>query len=757
MKREKLDDEQLLDVLRRKEESAGQYVWGQLGREREQALKEYHRQPYGNEEDGWSNVVTSDIQDSVEWMLPALLNIFTATDRAVSFEPTRANDVDGAEQATDVCNYIFYKQNSGFLCLYSAIKDALMLRNCAVMWRKEPIERVEYFPFAGMTSEELAMAMQENDKIMESNTDTIIGADGLPVEVYTGKICRTYKENKIVVESFSPEELLVEREWTSPLLDDCPYVARLISVACSDLKQMGFDVTPADLKGSTFPEENSQGLRGITQDSDHVTDDYSNEDDGALTEGWLRIEFVMIDADGDGVAERRCILRLEDRILSNEICDHVQIATASPVLNTHRWDGVSIADLVTDVQRMHTEMVRQVLNNLYLTNNPRAQVLTDSNWSPMANIDDMLDSRPGGVVRVRQAGAVNYETVPFSAAASMPMLEYIQGMRENRTGVSRVSQGLNPDSLNNTATGRAMDMSAAMQRIELIARIFAEILVKPIFKGIFKLLTDGDMQKIAFRLRDEFVEYDPKEWRDGYDMSINVGLGSSDKNAQVAKLQGIMLGQEKLMQLGIATPKNIYHAASRLIEASGFKDVQNFITDPATIPPKPPQMPIELQIKQMELAAQAQQDDKRHQEKLAELQANLQLQASNDQRDAEREQNRVIMEAQAKAVELQFQDKWKELENNTRVLVAEINKRGEIQKTAMQINATNTDEMEPEEYSEDGMPVSRMSIADLVNAVNQNLAQLLQVQQMSHQELVQQITRPKQVIRDANGRVQGVA
>jgi hypothetical protein len=209
-----------------------------------------------------------------------------------------------------------------------------------------------------------------------------------------------------------------------------------------------------------------------------------------------------------------------------------------------------------------------------------------------------------------------------------------------------------------------------------MARIFAEILIKPIFKGILKLLTDGGMEKLAFRLRNEFVEYDPNEWRDGYDMTINVGLGSGDKVAQIQRLTMILQGMKELMPLGIASPQNIFHAASKLVEASGFKDVQNFLTDPANVPPQTPQPPLELQLKQMDIMASERDSERKHQEKMAELQANLELQASNDMRDSERVQQKAELDAQIESMRLQYEDKWKENENQTKLLIAGISPDG---------------------------------------------------------------------------------
>jgi hypothetical protein len=704
----RLDDEDLLELLTAKESAAANYVNGTLRAEREQSLREYYRMPYGTEDENWSTIVASDVSDTVEWILPALLKTFTSTDKAVSFEPTRQEDVDGAEQATDTVNYVFSKQNNGFMVLYTAFKDALTVKNAAVMWRKEDVETVSSVPFKNASEEMIAMLLQdaEDGEVTEATPAPLINPQtqqpemdlmtGQPVMGYSGRIKKTEKKTVIKVEAFSPEDLLVERDWTSPILSDCPYVGRMMRVTMTDIMAMGLKATPSELRASDTTEYSSDGsTRLFTKNQiDTLGTDDGDTDDDAMVEGWLRIEFVLADRDGDGIAERLCVYRLKDKILKCEVTSHVPIATFSPILNTHRWDGMSMAEAVSDLQRLHTELLRQTLNNLYLTNNPRTKVLTDANWSPLANIDDLLDSRPGGVIRQRDINAVTEQVTPFAAGASMPMLEYVKGMREDRTGVSRTSQGLNPDSLNNTATGRAMDQSAAMQRIELIARIAAETLLKPIFQGILKLLTDGGMEKLAFRLRNEFVEYDPNEWRDSYDMTVNVGLGTGDTQQKAAQLMSIYQMQTAGMQFGLATPKHLYHTSAKVIENAGFKDVDNFVQDPSKQPPQPQQPPLPIQIEQMKQQGDAQKfqvemqseiqkfqaetqmnmqlEQMKANAKLQEVQANLELQRSNDMRDSEREQLKAQLDAQLEAQKIEF-EKWKaELSAQTQIYIEQL-------------------------------------------------------------------------------------
>jgi hypothetical protein len=690
----KLDDDQLLEILRRKEDAASSYVHGELGAEREKSLREYHRMPYGNEEEGWSQIVTSDIQDTIEWVLPDLLDIFSSTDRAVAFEPSQAEDVAGAEQATDCVNYVFHKQNNGFLFLYTAIKEMLMLRNCAAHWYKQTKEVVSSKPFQNATPEMLAMLLQEGGEIEQAMEQPMQGPDGMPVldemgqpvMLVSGRIKKTESKTIVKVEAFSCEELLVERDWTSPLLEDCPYVCRLQRVTVSDLHNMGFkDVKASDMR---LDDENPYRLRTADRADNEYASDTEDADD-STTEGILRVEYVLADDDGDGIAERLCVHRLEDRILKREVVRSVQIATASPILNPHRWDGMSMADIVADLQVTHTELLRQTLNNLYLTNNPRTAVMTDSGGTPYANIDDLLDNRAGGILRYSRPDALQQIQTPFAAGASLPMLEYIQGMRENRTGVSRTSMGLNPDSLNNTATGRKIDLTSSQKRIKLIARIIAEILLKPVFAGILKELTDGGMEKLAFRLRGEFVQYDPNEWRDQYDMTINVGLGTGDTDAQLAKLTMIYQAQVAGMGMGLATPKHIYNTQVKMTEAAGYKDVQNFFVEPPEGPMPPPQDP-KMQIEQMRLQAEQQKFQAEHQmnatleqlkarAKQQESQMQLELQASNDARDGEREQFKAEQAARIEQARIDAQLREADIRADTERYKADLDAQVRLQ------------------------------------------------------------------------------
>lgn len=700
----KMTDDTLLKHLQSNEDDAAQYV-GSVGQARLASMREYYREAYpGDAElDGWSTIVTSEVQDTVEWILPELLDVFTTSDHAVVFEPSTQEDVAGAEQATDSCNYVFYKQNNGFLTLYTAFKDALITQNCAVMWRtvKDIVRDVQ--DVQGAPAEVLAMLEDQGYEIEAATPLT-----GAPVPLFNAKVAKTVDKKRVCVEAFPPEQLVIKRGWTSPLLDDCPYVARIMPVTLSELRQMGFkDVTAADLRGSqdVFTEDASEEYRSTRTDGKFTpdSDDVDTEDD-SLAVGYLRIEYVLVDFDGDGIAERRIVHRLDSRVLSNEETDQVQIATTSPIINTHRWDGMSIAECVSDIQRLKTDLTRAMVNVANLAVNPRKTVLTDANGAPYVDVDDLLDYRIGGIVRQTRPDALSVEPAAFDPGRVLPVLSYVDDMAEKRTGVSKQQQGLDSNALRNdrTAAEVMMTANAAKQRVKLIARIFAETLVKPVFLGILKLLTQGDMEPLAFRLRGQFVKYDPNEWRDQYDMTVNVGLGTGDKQQQIAFFTNLIQ-----MQLGIAQspygalmmdPQKLYNSHAKLVELGGQKNVGDFIGNPQgqPVPPPPPdqkmqadkaKMQQDMQLKQMELQYKSQADEMDRRQK-AELElirqrAQQETDANRQAMEAQMHRMKLEQEAQLQALRAQYEDQrhmremqfqqWKaELDAATRVKVADL-------------------------------------------------------------------------------------
>lgn len=715
---QKMDEEKLLSILQLLEDDSSEYTFGTLQQERQQSVKDYYQRPYGNEEDGWSQAITSDVQDTVEWALPDLVDIFVSSDDAVVFDPTRASEADGAQQATDTCNYVFYKQNNGVTLLLSLFKDTLIEKTGVAHWYKQTKRSRETIAFQNVTERELAMKMEEGDEVVAATPKppmplinevtqlpmlSLAGQPILAEQRYDVRIARVTERRTIKVDSVPPEHLLVARAWTTPFLDECPYVARLMEVSLSDLnelaEQLGFDeVTAEDLASSSEPSSlTSQANRTDRTGTDlgdlRVNADGENKDDPTRTMGWLRIEWILADYDGDGIAERRCIYRLEDKILLNEEADQVPIAVGLCNWVPHQWDGKSLAEGVSDLQRVHTDLLRALLNNASEAANPRKTVLMDSNGAPLVNIDDLLDYRPGGVTRQLRADALGIEQTPFVAQQIFPIMEYVDQMRQQRTGVTHSQQGLDPNALRADRTAKEVQITAnaARQRIKLIARILAETLVKPIFKGILKLLTEGDMETIAFKLKGKFVEYNPNDWRDSYDMTANVGLGTGDRDQKLMVLNRVSEKQLALAQspLGkmMVSPRQIYATEAQILDLAGFKDVDKFWTDPgnAPLPERPPEPPPwQLQAKQMELQSEAQRFQAESQQDFAkaqledarkqrELEAQNEMQRQNDERDAAREAQNAEYEFQLEMARIAQQRYATDKQASAAVTVAKIN------------------------------------------------------------------------------------
>jgi hypothetical protein len=695
----KMQTDDLLRFLEEEADQAFHYADGEIGADRSKSMRAYLREPYGTEEEGRSSVVASDVFDSVEGVMPDLIEIFTSSDKAVVFDPVGAEDEEGAEQATQACNYVFYKQNNGFLILYTAIKDALMLKTGGVKWCYEKKRVAEFTTYRAVDEMRLAVFLTTNPKAevvskeeyeptkedlaQFQEAQAIAEQTGMEPPVmqtrYTVKIKEVKEKGKVRIDAIPPDELHVSVRHNSVLLDDCPYVAHVVEKTLSDINQMGFKVSVDDVRAA-------QNDRPSWGDSSR---DYGgrfgwevntdNENDPSMVRGWLREEYVLVDFDGDGIAERRRVLRLGDIVLENEECSHVPIAAWTPYILTHRFVGQSVADLVEDFQRIHTEIWRQQLDNLALANNQETVVLTDSQGSPMANIDDLLNRRPGGVLREKVAGAIRPYQQRWQGIEASPMLGQLERDKEMRTGYSPTVPGLDANALQKTAMEVSKTSNERQKRMKLMARIVAEALVAPMFRGIFKTLMDYSFEKLSYRLNGKFVAVDPQEWRDGYDMSINVGIGTGDEMQQSIFLQQMAQAQAMVAQspMGglLLTPKNVYNLQARLAENAGFKNPGEFWTDPGDQPVKPPAPPPDprVMLEQAKMQADAQKfqaetarlretETLKAQAKLQEIQANLELQAANDMRDSEREQAKMMAQREQFAVELEFKAQQAELD-----------------------------------------------------------------------------------------------
>jgi hypothetical protein len=605
----KMDDIEFQGIVRNEIEQALGHYDTEYSQDRIDAMDYYLGEPFGNEQPDRSQVVSTEVSDTIEHIMPSLMRIFTQSEEYVRFAPHGPEDVAVAEQASDYCNWVINNDNRGFEIMHNWFKDALILKNGVVKFYWDEKTDIETEEYADLNDEELTIILADPEvEIVEQDERTIgedmITPDGMMIPapvLYDIKVKRTKTDGKVCIENVPPEEFLITSRAKS--LEDADFVAHRSSMSVSDLVQMGYSRDEIEKYAGVSDVETSEERTSRFEDLEGGAP-YDSLDptmrDVLVTECYIRSDY-----DGDGVAEFRRVLTVGNgyHVLENEECDQIPFAILSPILMPHRAIGRSVAELVMDVQLIKSTLMRQLLDNIYNTNNARVVAVEGQ-----VNLDDLLTNRPGGIVRTRTAGAVQPLQVPEVSSSVFPALNYMDSVREQRTGISKQSMGLDADSLQSTTATAVAAMQAASQgKIEMIARVFAETGVRALFRGILHLVTKYQNKEKIIRLRNQFVTMDPRQWDNMYDVQINVGLGTGQREQQLATLFQIAAKQEGIMAtMGpnnpIVTPIQYRNTLSKIAELSGFKDASEFFQDPRNAPPPPPQQQGPNPQMQMEMA-----------------------------------------------------------------------------------------------------------------------------------------------------------
>jgi len=731
-----MGDLELLGIVEAQEKRALGYGDGELSQSRSNALKYYNGELLGNEVEGRSQVRTSEVFDTVEWILPSLLRIFTASDKAVEFSPERQEDEEGAKQSTLAANYVFYRQNPGFTILYSFFKDALLEKNGYVEVYYDKSKRQRKEQYQGLSREQLVMLVsrpevevlsatsypdptfQAQPDPMAAGVGQALGAPVTPPELFDVQIQVEEEYGKVQIENVAPEEMLVDSSHKDVDLQGSNFVARRFQKTISELEELGYDTSQivTEIADSGDVETSNEFLTRKQYSEERL---YAETDtrDRSMRKVWVTKAFIRVDFDGDGIAELRRVVKVGKALLENEETDVIPFASCTPIIQTHRHIGKSVAEIVMELEKIATTLTRQMLDNVYLTNAPRLAVQSTPEGAPMANLDDLLTVRPGGIVRHWGSQAPTPLEVPFMGQYGIQALEYMNTVKENRTGVTRYNQGVDANSLNKTASGISQIMNASQQRIELIARVFAETGVKQIFKLIQHCLMTYHNKPMIVRLTDNYVEVDPRGWSDQYDMVINVGLGTGDKDQQLQHLMTMAEAQFQYLQAGapIVTMENIYNTQAKIAENAGFKNVEEFWTDPNDPEKQPPpqqqqpdpaliaeQNKMQLEAAKLQQSSQAeamkaQQTAQIEQMRLAasqqseqmKIESARQIEAVKLQAQQQAELMKAQTEAALEAQRIEF-DRWKaELEAQTKITVAQISAHASMEKAELAADQAN--------------------------------------------------------------------
>jgi hypothetical protein len=593
-----------------------------------------------------------DVRDTVQGILPSLMRIFFGPERVVEFTPQGPEDVQNAEQATDYVDFIFKRDNPGFKILHSAFKDALV-RKCGIVkyyWDESVEVKAESF---SMLDEQSMMMLTENPDVEISavreypvpGTEPMNEAQGImtpPPMMYDVEIKRRIKSGKVKIESLPPEEFLIDRRAKS--IEEATFVGHRTMKTVSDLVAMGYDYDEmVEVAGNGNDFDNNQEY--TSRNPFAVISTANNGDPSSKSvlyiEGYLKVDF-----DGDGIAEMRriCTVGTGNKVLRNEIVDDRQFADFCPDPEPHTFFGMCPADVVMDIQRIKSNVQRGILDSLAQAIHPRTAIVEGQ-----ANMEDVLNTEVGAVIRMRAPGMVQPFTTPFVGQAAFPMLDYLDDIKQTRTGISKAAAGLDADALQSTTKAAvSATVNAAHQHIEMIARIFAETGLRKLFTGILKLVVENQDRARMVRLRNTFVPIDPRSWDSKMDVTVNVGVGDGTIEDRINILNQVAMRQEMLIEKTgpnnpVVTIPQYTNTLTKMLQLAGIKDSQNYFNQlpadfqlPEPEAPKPTPEEVLAQVQAQSIQADIQK-------KAAELDLERQKMIMSDDRERDRiEQDGIL-------------------------------------------------------------------------------------------------------------------
>jgi hypothetical protein len=514
---EPMDDTELQGIVSGELEDAVSYIDSDVSPIRAKGTEYYRGDPFGNEEDGRSQVVAMEVRDTVSAMLPSLMKVFFSTENVVEYVPRGPEDAAGAQQATDYANYVFTADNNGFMTTYALFKDSLV-RKCGIAkyWWEE-VEEVKIEEYSGLDDQTLQVLMQEGAEVKIVVSYPEPGAmpqmdmtTGLPMPVpmiHDVEIKRNTRDGRIRIMAVPPEELILDRRARS--FDDAGIIAHRQMATVSDLIGMGYDQEEIEENiSSTDLDSNDEYLARQPLSTTFGAADSLNP----MQRRVLYIEaYMRVDFDGDGIPELRkiCCMGSGYTMVRNLPASYIPFVDfpCDPEPHTSPLEAMSIFDITHDIQEIKSEIMRNTLDSLAQSIHPRTAVVEGQ-----VNIDDVLNNETGAIIRMRAPGMVQPFSSPFVGQPAFAMLDYMDQMREDRTGMSKAAMGLDADALQSTTKAAvAATVSASQSRLELQARILAEGM-KKLFKGILYLMTTHQDKPRMVRLRNEWVQIDPRVW-----------------------------------------------------------------------------------------------------------------------------------------------------------------------------------------------------------------------------------------------------
>jgi len=680
---EKVDDEQLKAIVASQIRGALGFDSDQLSAKRADNIERYEGEPYGDERPGRSQVMSRDVMETVEAVMPSLVRAFLGNEEVVKFEPESQEDEAYAAQATDYVNLVLMRDNPGFRIAMDWMKSSLIESTSVVKLWWDESDKVQTQVYSELSDQEFVQLVQDdnvevlehtafarvNGQLVEPDDAMAMQAlGGVPVEAaHEVKIKRTQTKARLRWEAVPSEEFLINRRARSLDEDDSTFAfcCHRQTRTIEELLQEGYDEEIVMSAGSGEPDDEYLDEEIERTDDLEYTDAYHSDQTKLQRRVWVYECYLKADYDGDGISELRRVTVLgggtNTQILDNEEAEELPFADLTAIRLPFRFYGWSLADLTKDIQRLKTALWRAMMDGLYLSLYPHKAV--DEN---RVDLDDLLSEEPGSTYRVNgdPGSAIVPMATQWNGAQAFPMMEYIDRVLISRSGVNDLAGGLDGGVLQGE-TARAVDeaANAARARVELMARVFAETGWTRLMKLALKMLNRHQDRARTVRLRNEWVPIDPRSWNVDMDVRINVALGIGTKGEQINKLMALLGKQEAIMaQMGPTNPMaplgNYYKGVSKLSEAMDV-DPDALFTDPAEWVEQQRQQPPPPNPEMEKAKAEMAMEQQKAQASLQQSQAEAQLRAETDRMKAENDaaiaRERAQMDAQAAIQKAQLQ------------------------------------------------------------------------------------------------------
>jgi len=659
------------------------FLGDEISDTRADLMSAYLGEQYGDEDKNRSQVVSTDVADTVDSIVPSMMRILLSGEHPAKFDPSGPGDEQLAAEETEAVSHVLMNKNNGFVVLTTAVLDALIQKNCVAKVSWETKDTVEVEEYGNLTQEELVMLLEDleekYDKVkilgqdeeivneQQQQQDPMTGevyVIDVPTTLYSIKVRLYGTHEQCKVDAIPPDSFLITPRHNSIYTDNAPMCGHRELYSISHLIEMGFDRDHLEtLTEASDYEMGDERIVRFEQEDEYESDNFNQAARG-MQEVVVNECYVWIDLDGDGIVElnriyiggsRGQILQWDsdkrDEVDTTywpyaiEPVDENPFATGTAILLAHKFIGNSVAERIQDLQRINTVLWRQGLDNLYLSNNIDTELPEGAERGP-ETVEDLLNSRPGKIIRTAEPGMLRERVPPQIFGSTIQAMQFVDEQRAKRTGVSYQAQGLDPNALNKDVSGALFRQvqDASKDKMEMIARTIVETFVRELYRKIRNCLRKHNTKPMVLKLRDNWIQVDPSRWPDRSDLSVTVGIGNGNKEADVNNAMAMVQMQQQAMGMGLTKPIHMYNAFEDLTHALGKRNAERYFNKPNEEDQwPPPQEPVNPLAEAEMVNAQAE---------LTIKQAELELKQAQMQLTDELERDKLELESQIKLIDL---------------------------------------------------------------------------------------------------------